>query len=101
MRDRWRLFLANGALSTFETMLPLTIQSILAAVLIVVFYAFTIVLSFVVVGTLAQLMKLDRRMPPKRVNFFVYAISAMLWLGFAFLVLNDWVAFMWNEYVRN
>jgi hypothetical protein len=81
--------------------LAVTIQNVLFAVLIVVFYTFTIFLAWVVVGSVAQLMKLDRKMPPRRVNFFIYTIAAMLWLGLAFLFLNDWVAMMWNEYVRS
>lgn len=80
-------------------MLSIGVSNILFAILIVAFYIFTMFLAFVVVGSLAQLMKLERKMPPKRINFFVYTVSAMVWLGLAFLVLNDWAAMMWREYV--
>jgi len=77
----------------------ITLKGVLFILLIGFMYAFTIVLSFVVVGVISEKMKLNRKMPPKRLNLFIYTIAATIWLGFAFLWLNDWAAFMWKEYV--
>lgn len=81
-------------------LLAVTVKSILFFLLIIFFYVFTLVLSVVVIGVISEKIKLHRKMPPRRLNLFIYTISGSIWLAFIFLVLNNWAELMWNEYVN-
>ena len=77
-------------------MIAITGRGVLFIFLIAAMYVFTLVLSFVVVGVVVQKLKLDRKIPPKRLNRMVYVVAGTIWLGFVFLALNSWAAVMWD-----
>lgn len=60
--------------------------------LVIFMYAFCLVVALVVVATLAQYLRGFRNMSSRGQNWMVFVVSAVFYLGFIFLVLNDWAA---------
>lgn len=62
-------------------------------------YIFTFFLSIMVVGQLAQALKLHKRLATSRqLNIFIIVIAISIYLIFILLVLNDWAIDMINYY---
>lgn len=64
--------------------------------MVIGFYILALVMSFFIFGSLAENLKLHKKIREKQLNVGIVTISILVYLVFVFLVLNNWAIDLLN-----